>query len=127
LWALIVGTVLAFLLGFGMGANDGRAPMNRKLTMDKAFHFSVSNAFGTSVGSKVLTLKQVNLLISKQIHCKNALQAYVLASIFETLGAVLVGYNVPCFRTLFWKPYLEPPPLHLRKLVWKFIFVEIFK
>ncbi len=57
-WFLVVG--LAFFLAWNLGAND------------------VANAMGTSVGSKVLTLRQ----------------AIVLAGILEFAGAVLFGQEV---------------------------------
>ncbi|BBN19400.1 solute carrier family 20 (sodium-dependent phosphate transporter) [Marchantia polymorpha subsp. ruderalis] len=57
LWLVVVGAFLAFSFGWGTGAND------------------VANAFGTSVGSKTLTLKQ----------------AVIIAAIFEFAGAMLLG------------------------------------
>jgi len=54
---LVIGFCVSFLLAFGIGAND------------------VANSFGTSVGSKVLTIRQ----------------ACVIATIFEVLGAMLIG------------------------------------
>jgi sodium-dependent phosphate transporter len=56
-WIFVVGSLGAFGFGWGTGAND------------------VANAFGTSVGSKTITLKQ----------------AVVLASIFEFGGALILG------------------------------------
>ncbi|KAG0608617.1 hypothetical protein M758_8G119600 [Ceratodon purpureus] len=56
-WLVVVGAFVAFGFGFGTGSND------------------VANAFGTSVGSKTLTLRQ----------------ALLIAAVFEFTGALLLG------------------------------------
>jgi phosphate/sulfate permease len=60
LWLVIVGFIFAFFYAFGIGAND------------------VANAFGSTVASRSLTLKQ----------------AIIAASIFEFAGAYLLGAGV---------------------------------
>lgn len=57
IWLVVLGFLIAFVLAFGIGAND------------------VANSFGTSVGSKVLTI----------------FQACCLATFFEVAGAILIG------------------------------------
>jgi len=57
LWIVVASFVVGFILAFGIGAN------------------SVPNSFATSVGAKVLTVKQ----------------ACCLGTVFEMFGALLLG------------------------------------
>jgi phosphate/sulfate permease len=59
-WIFVCGLLFAFYNAWGIGAND------------------CANSFATSVGAKVLTLKN----------------AVIIASIFEFCGAVLMGSHV---------------------------------
>jgi sodium-dependent phosphate transporter len=56
-WFVVLGSVFSFMYGFGTGSND------------------VANAFGTSVGSKTLTMRQ----------------AVMIAFVFEFIGAIVLG------------------------------------
>lgn len=60
LLVVVAGFLISFVLAFGIGAND------------------VANSFGTSVGSKAVSLRT----------------ASILASICEMAGAVLIGARV---------------------------------
>ena len=60
LWIFVCGLIFAFYNAWGIGAND------------------CANSFATSVGAKVLTLRN----------------AIIIAAIFEFLGAVLMGSHV---------------------------------
>lgn len=73
LWTVIVGFIIAFVLAFAIGAND------------------TANSFGTSVGSKVCCIEDAMQLSLQVLTLR---MAYILASIFETAGAVLLGYKV---------------------------------
>uniref|UniRef100_A0A0A9WYH3 Phosphate transporter n=1 Tax=Lygus hesperus TaxID=30085 RepID=A0A0A9WYH3_LYGHE len=60
IWLVVISFLVSFVLACGIGAND------------------VANSFGTSVGSKVLSVRT----------------ACILATIFEMAGAILIGYKV---------------------------------
>lgn len=75
IWLIVAGFVIAFLLAFGIGAND------------------VANSFGTSVGSKVLTI----------------FQACCLATFFEVVGAMLIGKSNLKINDVIYVSHKTPP------------------
>ena len=90
LWIFVVGIFFSFYNAWGGGAND------------------CANSFATSVGSKVLTLKQ----------------ALIIASIFEFSGALLMGSHVTSAirKKIVDRNIFEDDPVALRYGMCKFCF-----
>lgn len=84
IWIVVAGFLVSFVLAVALGAND------------------VANSFATSVGSKVLTLRQ----------------ACILGSIFEVAGAVLLG------KFIYFLYQLKTPQLQIYFI--KFGVVHIY-
>lgn len=72
-WMVIVGLVIAFMLAFGIGAND------------------VANSFGTSVGSGSLTLTQACILATL---CENAGAVLIGQNVADTVRKGIIDVNI---------------------------------
>lgn len=71
LWILLVGFAIAFILAFGIGAND------------------VANSFGTSVGSGVLSIKAACWLAT---FCEVSGAVLIGEHIYLLQGYTLIGF-----------------------------------